>query len=65
MGWRAEESAPTDGPFIEAAEQLTAYYAIGCASPERARAIAGRVPDFHVTAVEVRPIHDSFGMAGT
>jgi hypothetical protein len=27
-----------------------------------AREIAGRVLDFHVTAVEVRPSHDSFGM---
>ena len=32
---------------------------------DRARAIAGRVLDFHVTAVEIRPIHDSFGMGGT
>lgn len=41
--WRADESAPADGPFIEAAEQLTAYYVVDCASPERARAIAERV----------------------
>jgi hypothetical protein len=63
--WCQDGSATTDGPFIEAAEQLTAYYVIDCASPERARAIAGRVLDFHVTAVEVRPIHDSFGMGDT
>lgn len=55
----------TDGPFAEATEQLTAYYVIDCASPERARAIAERVLDFHVVAVEVRPIHDSFGMGDT
>jgi hypothetical protein len=32
------------------------------AGPERTRAIAERVLDFHVVAVEVRPMHDSFGM---
>ncbi|MER7579804.1 YciI family protein [Kitasatospora sp. NPDC097691] len=53
---------PVDGPFAAAAEHLTAYYVIDCASPERAREIAGRVLDFHVVAVEVRPVHDSFGM---
>ena len=63
--WRVDGSTVTDGPFIESAEQLTAYYVIDCASPERARAIAGRVRDFHVTTVEVRPIHDSFGMGDT
>ncbi|MEV0403874.1 YciI family protein [Actinoallomurus sp. NPDC050550] len=63
--WRdGDGSATTDGPFIEATEQLTAYYVIDCASPERARAIAERVVDFHVVAVEVRAIHDSFGMDG-
>lgn len=63
--WRVDGCTATNGPFIEAAEQLTAYHVIDCASPERARAIAERVLDFHVTAVEVRPIHDSFGMGDT
>ncbi|MEU2632051.1 YciI family protein [Kitasatospora sp. NPDC007106] len=54
----------SDGPLTAAAEQLTAYYVLDCASPERAREIAGRVVDFHVVAVEVRPVHDSFGMGG-
>jgi hypothetical protein len=63
--WGRDRSTATDGPLIEATEQLTAYYVIDCASPERARAIAERVLDFHVTAVEVRPVHDSFGMAKT
>jgi hypothetical protein len=61
--WRGDGS-PQAGPFIAAAEQLTAYYVVDCASPERARAIAERVLDFHVVAVEVRPIHDAFGMGG-
>jgi hypothetical protein len=63
--WHPDGSTTTNGAVIEAAEQLTAYYVIDCASPHRARAIAERVLDFHVTAVEVRPIHDSFGMGGT
>lgn len=50
------------GPFVEAAERLTACYVIECATPRRARDIAERVLDFHVVAVEVRPIHDTFGM---
>jgi hypothetical protein len=60
--WHADRSVTTDGPFIEATEQLTAYYVIDCASPERAYAIAEHILDFHVTAAEVRPIHDSFGI---
>jgi hypothetical protein len=63
--WHPDGPATTTGAFIEAAEHLTAYYVIDCASRDRARAIAGRVLDFHVTAVEVRPIHDSFGMGGS
>jgi hypothetical protein len=63
--WHHDGSTTTNGAFIEAAEQLTAYYVIDCASPHRARTIAERVLDFHVTAVEIRPIHDSFGMGRT
>lgn len=59
--WHGDGSATTDGPFTGATEQLTAYYVIECASLERAREIAVRVVDFHVVAVEVRPVHDSFG----
>ncbi|MFF4416649.1 YciI family protein [Streptosporangium sp. NPDC001559] len=60
--WSREGDDTTDGPFTAGTEQLTAYYVIDCASPERAREIAGRVLDFHVVAVEIRPVHDSFGM---
>ena len=63
--WRADGSAAVDGPLTGTTEQLTAYYVIDCASPERAREIAERVLDFHVVAVEVRPVHDSFGMGDT
>jgi hypothetical protein len=61
--WSGAGSTEAVGPFDEATEQLTAYHVIDCASLERARAIAERVLDFHVVAVEVRPIHDTFGMA--
>jgi hypothetical protein len=54
-----------NGPFTAAAEQLTAYYVIDCASLERARVIAELILDFHVTAAEIRLIHDSFGIGGT
>ncbi len=51
------------GPLSTAsAEHLTAYYVVGCATAERAQAIAERMLDDHVTAVEVRRIHDSVGM---
>lgn len=59
MRWRGETST---GPFAEATEHLTAYYVLECETPERAKEIAARVLDFHVTAVEVRAIHDWFGM---
>ncbi|MCU1681384.1 MAG: hypothetical protein JWQ81_2123 [Amycolatopsis sp.] len=49
-------SAGTDGPFIEAKEQLAGYFVVDCASPERAEEIAGRFPDARFAAVEVRPI---------
>lgn len=54
----------TEGPLAAAAEHVTAYYVVECASRERAVEIARRVVDFHVVAVEVRGIHDWFGMGG-
>jgi hypothetical protein len=63
LRWRQDEAAEVgDGPFAPADEHVTAYYVIECESPERAREIAARVLDFHVVAVEVRPVHDFFGM---
>jgi hypothetical protein len=49
------------GPLSAADEHMTAYYVIECDSPERARSIGERTLDHHVTAVEVREIHDSTG----
>jgi hypothetical protein len=75
LRWRGDVDADADaeahaeagagaeaGPFVESREQLTAYYVVECESAERAREIASRVVDFHVVAVEVRPVHDWFGM---
>jgi hypothetical protein len=50
------------GPLAHGVEQLTAYYVIECASSERARSIGELLLDSHVTGVELRRIHDSFGM---
>jgi hypothetical protein len=52
-------------PLHETPLHVTAYYVVECASPERAQTIAERVLDFHVVAVEVRAIHDTYGMDGT
>ncbi|MGW4564125.1 YciI family protein [Streptomyces sp. NPDC004561] len=63
LRWRPDGPATAaEGPLGAAAVHLTAYYVVDCATPERAREIAGRVLDFHVVAVEVRPVHDWFGM---
>jgi hypothetical protein len=63
LRWQPDaEPTAAAGPFAEATEHVTAYYVLECESAERAREIAARVLDFHVVAVEVRPIHDWFGM---
>ena len=55
--------AARTGPLhASSGEHLTAYYVIECATPERARSIAARTLDDHVTAVELRRIHDTAGM---
>ncbi|MPZ84852.1 MAG: YciI family protein [Actinophytocola sp.] len=53
--------ATTDGPYLEAKEQLAGYFVLDCDSPERAAEIAARFPDARFTAVEVRPIMDMAG----
>lgn len=63
--WSGEGPTTADGPSTGATEQLTACFVIDCADVERARAIAERAVDFHVVTVEVRPVHDSFGMGET
>jgi hypothetical protein len=50
----------TNGPLAtDAVEHLTAYYEIECDTVERAREIAARLLDDHVTTVELRRIHDA------
>lgn len=53
--------ATTDGPYLEAKEQLAGYFVVDCDSPERASEIALRFPDARFAAVEVRPIMDMAG----
>jgi hypothetical protein len=52
----------SDGPLADAELNMSAYYVVDCEDQARAAAIAARLLDFHVTAVEVRRIHDSNGM---
>jgi len=57
LGWKPGSPSSTDGPLSDALEQLTAYYVVECANIEHALDLARQILDFHVTAVEVRPIH--------
>jgi hypothetical protein len=53
--------AVTDGPYIEAKEQLAGYTIVECESPERAVEIAARWPDARYWAMEVRPLMSGAG----
>lgn len=53
--------AVTDGPFVEAKEQLAGICIFDCESAERALDIAKRWPDARYTAVEVRPLMTGAG----
>ncbi len=55
---RVRDGAPavTDGPFIEAKEQLAGYCLFQTDTPERAVEIAARWPDARYTGVELRPL---------
>jgi hypothetical protein len=53
--------AVTDGPFVEAKEQLVGYCIVECETPERATEIAARWPDARYWAMEVRPIMEPGG----
>jgi hypothetical protein len=55
----ADEVVASSGPLIETDEPLSAYYEIECANLGRAQEIAGRYLDHHVTAIEIRRIHDT------
>ena len=53
--------AVTDGPFVEAKEQMGGYLIVDCETVDRAVEIAARMPDARYFALEVRPIMDSAG----
>jgi hypothetical protein len=53
--------AVTDGPFVEAKEQLVGYSIVECETPERATEIAAQWPDARYWAMEVRPIMEPGG----
>ena len=53
--------AVTDGPYVEAKEQMGGYLIVDCETPERAVEIAARWPDAKYFAMEVRPIMDTAG----
>jgi hypothetical protein len=57
---RVREGLPatTDGPYLEAKEQLAGYFVVDCDGLERAVAIASRFPNALFGAVEVRPVMD-------
>jgi hypothetical protein len=48
----------TDGPYIEAKEQLAGYFVVDCDGLDRAVEIAARFPNALFGAVEVRPVMD-------
>jgi hypothetical protein len=58
LRWRGKTA---DGSFHTGDTLLSAYWVLDCATAERAEAIAERMLDWHVTAVEIRSVHDSFG----
>jgi hypothetical protein len=60
---RMRDGAPavTDGPYLEAKEQLAGYIVVDCDSPERAAEIAAGFPDARFGAVEIRPVMDMSG----
>jgi hypothetical protein len=53
--------AVTDGPYVEAKEQLAGYLVVDCASEERAVEITARFADARFGAVEIRPVVDTVG----
>ena len=59
VGERPESST---GPVAAGDEHVTAYYLLECADRDRAVEIASRILDSHVTAVEVRQVHNSNGL---
>ena len=54
---RAGAEVVTDGPFVEAKEQLLGYYLVDVPDLDAALAWASRMPNVTWGAVEVRPVN--------
>jgi hypothetical protein len=57
-----DEPPTEEGPLSgrgDDEEHLTAYYEVDCETLDRAKEIGAYVLDHHVTAVEIRRIHDT------
>jgi len=48
-----------DGPFVESKEHLAGFYVVECDGEDDAVALATRLPDARIDAVEVRPVADA------
>ena len=61
---RVHEGTPlvTDGPFIEAREQIAGYFLINAKDLNEAVSIATRVPGARIGTVEVRPLIEITGL---
>ena len=57
----AEGPESSTGPVAAGDEHVTAYYLLECPDRDRAVEIASRILDSHVTAVEVRQVHNYCG----
>jgi hypothetical protein len=62
MRLAGEAVAISHGPLLKSDLQLSAYYLLDCEDLGRALSIGERILDFHVTAIEVRQVHDSVDM---
>jgi hypothetical protein len=58
----AGRAVSSDGPVAAGDEHVTAYYLLECRDRDRAVEIASHILDSHVTAVEVRQVHNSTGL---
>ena len=55
---RDGETVTTDGPFVDIKEVIGGYYVVDVPDLDAAIALAARIPDARVGAVEVRPVVD-------
>ena len=53
---RRHDRTVTDGPFMEAREQLGGFYLVECADMDAAAELASGLPDSPGLVVEIRPV---------